>query len=412
MEKRMHPRPRETKLLARRHQILNMIFREKQGSRFALARSLNINASMVGNYVDEFLHEGLLVEDHSGTTRRGRAPVPIRPNPDYGCFLGLDFEALRARAVLNDFAGEILHQEEIAFPSGITRQCVLDQITALAEAAAGNAEGKRLLSVGVAAPGQVDGVNGRVINYRLLADFAEVPIQEHFEKYFDVPVFVEQNIRALTFAEMLRGAGRGHDNFLCLSIRSGVGLGIVINRRIYAGTDAMAGEVGYTVFPTSAGPKTMTELISAKGIVHQALRALKSGQATKARQTLLEKGDNLSLAAIVEAAETGDALLHDLLKEVGRNLGRVAANLANLFSPEKIVLAGEVPRCCPLIRDTMHRVFRRHTLAQILKNTYLDWGVLTGFAAALGAAYLGFSKTFPEEERILALERSDQRNAI
>lgn len=408
----MHPRPRETKLLARRNQILNMVFREKQGSRFALARSLNINASMVGNYVEEFLREKLLVEDHSGTTRRGRAPVPIRPNPDYGCFLGLDFEALRARAVLTDFAGEILHQEEIAFQSDITRQCVLDRIVTLAQTVAENARGKRLLSVGVAAPGQVDSVNGRVIHYRLLPDFSEVPIQDHFEKYFEAPVFVEDNIRALTFAEMLRGAGRGHDNFLCLSVRSGMGLGIVIDRRIYGGTDSMAGEVGYTVFPTSAGPRTMTELISAKGIVRQALRALKSAQATKARKALLAKGDNLALAEIVAAADTGDTLLHDLLKEVGRNLGLVTANLANLFSPEKIVLAGEVPRCCPLIRDTMHRVFRRHTLVQILKNTYLDWGVLTGFAAALGAAYLGFSKTFPEEEKILALEGASQRNAI
>jgi predicted NBD/HSP70 family sugar kinase len=120
----------------------------------------------------------------------------------------------------------------------------------------------------------------------------------------------------------------------------------------------------------------------------------------------------LSLPEIVEAADTGDALLRDLLKEVGRNLGLVTANLANLFSPEKIVLAGEVPRCYPLVRDTMQRAFRRYTLVQILKNTYLDWGVLTGFAAALGAAYLGFSKTFPDEERIVALEGPGERNAI
>ena len=408
----MHPRPRETKLLARRHQILNMVFREKQASRFALARSLNINASMVGTYVEEFLREGLLVEDHSGTTRRGRAPIPIRPNPDYGCFLGLDFEALRARAVLADFAGDILHQKEIAFRADITRACVLDRIVALARATAENTKGKPLLCVGVAAPGQVDSVNGRVIHYALLPDFSEVPVQNYFEKHFGAPVFVEDNIRALTFAEMLRGAGRGRDNFLCLSVRSGVGLGIVIDRRIYAGTDSMAGEVGYTVFRTSAGPQTMTELISAKGIVSQALRALKSAQTTKTRKALLQKGDDLSLPEIVEAADTGDALLRDLLKEVGRNLGLVTANLANLFSPEKIVLAGEVPRCYPLVRDTRQRAFRRYTLVQILKNTYLDWGVLTGFAAALGAAYLGFSKTFPDEERIVALEGPGERNAI
>jgi glucokinase len=223
---------------------------------------------------------------------------------------------------------------------------------------------------------------------------------------------VEQNIRALTFAEMLRGAGQGQSHFLCLSVRSGVGLGIVIDRRIYAGADAMAGEVGYTVFPTSAGPRTLTELVSAKGIVGQALRALKSAPATKARQRLRAKGDNLALTELVEAAEAGDALLQDLLKEAGHSLGLLAANLANLFAPEKIVLAGEVPRCCPLLRDSLQRAFRRHTLGRILTTTYLDWGALTGFAAALGAASLGFARTFPDDERLLALEGCDQRNAI
>src|SRR3546814_816434 len=109
----MHPRPRETKLVAKKSRILNEIFRGAGCSRFDLARRLNINATMVGTYVDEFLRQKILVEDEPMQSRPGRAPVPLRPNPQHGCFLGLDFEALRARAVLCDFAGEVLHQDEI-----------------------------------------------------------------------------------------------------------------------------------------------------------------------------------------------------------------------------------------------------------------------------------------------------------
>lgn len=93
MDKSMHPRPRQSKLIAKKHRILNLIFREKHCSRFYLARRLNINASMVGNYVEELLKKGLLLEDYAGPTRRGRSPVPVRLNPNYGCFLGLDFES-------------------------------------------------------------------------------------------------------------------------------------------------------------------------------------------------------------------------------------------------------------------------------------------------------------------------------
>src|SRR5277367_2935764 len=77
-------RPRESKLIANKHRILNRIFREPGCSRLYLARRLNINASTIGNYVDEFLRNGLLVEDYEGPTRRGRSPVPVWLNPAYG----------------------------------------------------------------------------------------------------------------------------------------------------------------------------------------------------------------------------------------------------------------------------------------------------------------------------------------
>ena len=91
-------RPRESKLIANKHRILNRIFREPGCSRLYLARKLNINASTIGNYVDEFLRNGLLVEDHEGPTRRGRSPVPVWLNPAYGGFLGMD-----------EFSGQLAH---------------------------------------------------------------------------------------------------------------------------------------------------------------------------------------------------------------------------------------------------------------------------------------------------------------
>ncbi len=199
-------------------------------------------------------------------------------------------------------------------------------------------------------------------------------------------------------AELLRGAGRGYRHFLCLVVRSGLGVGIVINGRIYAGANGMAGEVGYAVFPQNGHPRTMTELVSVKGIIGQALRFLKTARKTALRQSLLEMADNLSLSDIVAAAEAGDGRLRQLLEKVGQTLGLVTANLANHFAQEKILLAGEVPSCCALVRQTLEQGFRRHTLIQILKDTALADGNLTGFAEAMGAAYLGFLKTFPEEE--------------
>jgi predicted NBD/HSP70 family sugar kinase len=207
---------------------------------------------------------------------------------------------------------------------------------------------------------------------------------------------MEENIRALTLAELLRGGGRGHRHFLCLAARSGIGLGIVIDGRIYSGHHALAGRVGWTAFPRGETTRTMTELLSAKGIVRRALEVLRAARKTAPRRRLLQKGDDLSLADLVAAAD--DRLVRDLLEQVGQDLGLLAANLANLFAPETLLLAGEVPTCCPLVRQTLEEWFRRHTVPEILQDITLADGSLSAFAGALGAAYLGFLRTFPEEE--------------
>ncbi len=160
----MYPQPRKIKLLAKKNRILNEVFRDGGCSRFDLARRLNINAAMVGTYVTEFLESGMLVEGETSPAGRGRAPVPLQLNPKYGCFLGLDFEALRARAVLCDFAGNALCEKETPFRSRITRKEVLRKIADLAQQLAERAD-RPLLSMGIAAPGQVDCSAGRILHY-------------------------------------------------------------------------------------------------------------------------------------------------------------------------------------------------------------------------------------------------------
>jgi predicted NBD/HSP70 family sugar kinase len=323
-------------------------------------------------------------------------------NPCYGVFLGLDLEALRVRTVLTDFAGEAVVQKEVRLRAGLGREAVLEIVADVARQTVREGGDRRLLAVGVAAPGRLDFREGRIVRYDLLPDFHDVPLLDRLRPHFDCPIYIEENIRALTLAELLRGGGRGHRHFLCLAARSGIGMGIVIDGRIYTGSHALAGKVGSTAFPVDGQARTMTELVSAKGIVRRAIGMLRSARKTRGRRALLDKADDLSLADLIAAADDGDRPIRGLLEQAGKDLGLVAANLANLFAPEKIILAGEVPTCCPLVRETLEEWFRRHTIKEILQDIVLADGSLSGFAGAMGAAYLGFLKTFPEEEVVPA----------
>jgi predicted NBD/HSP70 family sugar kinase len=396
-----HPRPRETNLAAKRSQILNEVFRRGQCSRFDLARRLTINASAVGGYVDEFLRLGLLMEGSPVQSRPGRAPVPLGIRPDYGCFLGLEFEALRARGVLCDFAGGVLHEEVRPFKGRMTRESVLREVIALARDLAGRAT-TPLLTVGIAAPGVVDAPNGRVLHYRLVDDFDQVPVRDRVQDALDVPVFVEHNIRTVTYAELLRGSAHGTQHALCLVVRSGVGLGIVADGQLYDGVNAMAGGIGFTMMRTGSGLQRVSDVVSATGFVRHTREKLAAWQATPARAQLVAKADELTLADICAAAEGGDPLLRTQLTELGTNLGVIAANLANIFAPEKIILSGEVPRCSPVVRQHMERAFRTYTLPHILQFAYLEDGALGSYAGALGAAWMGFERSCGSSEGITA----------
>jgi predicted NBD/HSP70 family sugar kinase len=377
----MQPRPRETRLLEKRHRILGLLLASRTSSRLEIARRLNINASMAGRYVDALLREGLLLEDHAGGSRRGRTPVAVRLAPSRGCFLGVDFEALRTRALLTDFAGEPLARREVPFPAGTSKERILATVLRVARALAGR---RRLLGVGVAAPGQVDPARGVIVRYPLVEGFSDVPVKELFERRFSAPVHVEHNIRALTRAEMLRGAGQGLRDVLVLAVRSGLGLGIVLDGRIREGARGRAGTVGATCFPTPAGPRPLTELVSATGIL-RAARAARRGVAS------------------LEAA-AADPRLRRVFEEAGTHLGLLAANLANLFAPERIVFAGEVPRSSPFLRRALEDAFRRHVLPELLPAVALADSALEGYGAALGAACLGFSALYPVDPA--AIERS------
>ncbi len=389
-------RPRESKRTANRNRILNLLFREPRLSRLHLARRLNINASTVGNYIDDFLSQGILLEHHTGATRRGRSPVPVWLNPSYGHFLGIDLEALRVRTALVNFAGEVVAQREQPLRASLGPGAVLEIMARLASETAAIGGESPLLAVGLAAPGRLDFRGGRIAHYDLRPGFHDVPLVESLRPQFDCGIYMEENLRALTLAEHLRGAGQGHRNFLCLVSRSGVGMGIVIDGKIYTGHHALAGKLGQCTFPTDDGARTMTELVSATGIVRRAIVTLREAEPTSLRQTLLAKGDDLALADLV-AAES-DRIVDRLLERAGTEMGILAANLANIFAPEKIVLAGEVPTCSLRLRRAMAEAFARYTVPEILRGLVLADGHFSAFAGALGAAYLGFLRTFPEEE--------------
>lgn len=217
-------------------------------ARSSLAATLGLAPSTIGLYVDQLIADGCL--DESGFVRGavGRPQRTLATRPEAGWFAGIELNAGRLQAVRIDFAGRPAGAYARTFDA---RPRTRTMLRAIETAVATLARDTRtpLLAIGVGAPGVVDPVAGISANYSMVPDWKDVPIAAPLEKCFDVPVAVENNLRAIALAERWFGGGRDLSNYVILGPRSGFGVAIVQAGQLTRGAHHAAGEIGRSPWP-------------------------------------------------------------------------------------------------------------------------------------------------------------------
>jgi predicted NBD/HSP70 family sugar kinase len=349
--------------------LLQRLHRRGTGSRMHLARELGISNSRVCDLVEEMLGEGLLHEDSTGD-RRGRRGVSVRLNPRYGHFVGFDMEAKRLRLVLTDFTGKVVWETRTPMkPPFEDRDEFLKILFNFIDSSMAEVRQrtKRLLGFGLAASGVIDTRRGIILHYDLIPVAANLPLRDMIAERVGLPCVMENNIRALTLAEWTAGAARKMNNFVCMSIRSGVGAGVVIDGRLLPGTHGFAGETGYMIVTGSGDASEWKNL----------------------QQTVSE----VALGIDIEASDFD--LPEPVIRRTGEIIGAQIASLAAVLDPEAFVLAGNVLKPDGPIWPHVQRTFKEIALSEVAQRTPLVPAELGRFAAAQGAAYRCLYELFP-----------------
>ena len=351
--------------------LLRRIRRRGQAGRLELARTFRMSNSRVCDLIQEMLDDHLLVEDHKGTERRGRRPVPVMVNPGYGHLIGFDMEARALRLIAADFSGKIVWQREKRLTSPKSRRTLVNRLlefigTGLKEV---KRRHKNVLGIGLAAPGLIDLKKGVIIHYDLVEGARDIPLRDLVADRTGLPCLVEQNIRALTLAEWMSGAARDLQTFICLAVRSGIGVGIVIDGRLYTGSHGFAGEAGFMPLPlgTAVGRWKYLNQVASEQTIRPPGRA-------GARD--LPKG---------RAARAGEIL------------GSQLTSLAAVLDPQAVVLAGGLIQPDGPLYEAMVRTFRRFALPETADRIGLLPAALGPFAAARGATHRVFQMLYPTE---------------
>ena len=263
--------------------------------------------------------------------------------------IGVDLGGTKILTAVADLEGNILAKSRLETKAEEGQQAVIARIIKSIEDVLAQLElnKKAIAGVGVGCPGPLNAEEG-VIYHAPNLDWKQVRIKDILEDELGLPVWIENDANAAALGEKWFGAGQGVDNLIYITISTGIGGGIIINRQLYRGANCSAGEIGHlTINPQAAiqcncgNLGCWESLASGTALARLAKEAVRAGRDTLIAQSTAEIED-IDGQVVTEAAAAGDQVAQELVKEVTNYLGIGIANLINLFNPELIVLGGGV----------------------------------------------------------------------
>jgi predicted NBD/HSP70 family sugar kinase len=358
---------------------------EGHTSRQEIAQATGLSFATVGNMIAELLDVGVLAELGYDAPGIGRPRARLAINPDRGTLVGVDIAETSIHFDLFDLAMSVLRSVEIPVDPAATQPDDVAEliIRGIGEVTAGDAD--RVLGIGLSVPGLVE-PEGGVSVFSPYWHWHNVPLGTLLEQRLPHPLYLDNPLKASTAAHLWFGAGRDVDDLIVVTLRAGVGIGVVIDGMLYRGVTNSAGEWGHTNLvldgrPCSCGRNGCVEAyVSARGIV-QTLRELAPSS------PLISPDDALTIAAIATAAARGDAAALEVIDRTGHYLGVAVANLVNLFNPRTMVFGDLVANHLgvPLLEVT-RRVAAHHAMSDPFDAVTLQLCTLPHNPASLGAA--------------------------
>ena len=252
-------------------------------------------------------------------------------------------------------------------------------------------------AVGIGTPGTANSETG-VIEYSNNLGFLNFPVVELMKTHINKPCYVENDANAAAYGEFVAGAAKGANDAVCITLGTGVGGGIIINKKIYSGFNFAGAEIGHTVINVdgpqcTCGRRGCFEVYSsATGLIRMTNEAI----AKHPESILKEEADDhgkVSARTAFNAMRRGDAAAKQVVDDYIKYLACGIANTINIFQPDILCIGGGVcnegdPLLLPLKELVAKEVYTRNSE----KNTEIVIAKLGNDAGIIGAAFLGLSK--------------------
>jgi glucokinase len=233
-----------------------------------------------------------------------------------------------------------------------------------------------------------------------LPGWDEIPIVRLFEKKYGVPTFLQNDANACALAEWLMGAGRGTKNMVFLTFGTGMGAGLILNGKLYSGTNDLGGEVGHIRLapdgPVGFGKAGSFEGFCSGGGIAQLAKKLVWQKLEKGEKVgfcpTLENAEKIDTKMVALAAREGDPVALEIIRMSAEYLGRGLSVIIDILNPECIVIGSVYARNEDLFKPFMEEIIRQEAIPsaiEVCKIKPAELGDTVGDFAALGVAVYG-----------------------
>jgi predicted NBD/HSP70 family sugar kinase len=377
--------------------VLGTLRSDAPMSKAEIGRRLGLSVPTVAEILADFETEGVVAAVGEGPSSGGRRPMLYALRTRALRAVGVNVDPDRITAVVSDLSGQISAETTRAIDLADGDRAFVDALVDVIDhVLAADATTERLAGVGIAVPTMMRRSQKGRFTPLGHPSWNDVDLLAVLGERYGLPIVTENRAHAVGVGEYLFGAGRGTPDLLCLMVGSGLGAAILTGGELFTGGDGGAGALGRLLLEQpgrgdARSAPTVGERVGAPGIARTAADRLRAAGQDAHRGVPVSE---LDVNHVIDAARDGDAVMVDVLADVGRILGAVVATTLCVTDSDLVLLCGQTMRAGPLIVDP---------LRDALESWYpfplprLGVGQLGVHAGPLGAAALVLTDLVREE---------------
>ncbi len=364
-----------------------------------LAKGIGVSVPTITKIVNELVRNDFVSELGKKENTSGRLPMLYNLNPSSGYFLGVDPGYSSINLGMINFSGdEIYSKMNVPFHIENTTESLDEFVTLILDFIEETGVDKeKILSACVNISGRVNPDKGSSYN---TFSCIKGSLADVLSEKTGMSVYIDNDTRAMAYGELLKGCAKGERNVIFVNVSWGIGIGIIIDGKIYKGKSGFSGELGHMRMYDNeilchCGKKGCMETeVSGMALYRKLIRRIENGELSILSEKVREDKESLTLNDIIVAINKEDFVCIDALEKMADELGKNLAGIINIFNPDMLVIGGDLSVTGDYVTQPVRMAIKKYSLNLVNEDSRIVTSELKDRAGLIGACMIARSALF------------------